>query len=49
MAVQTDGLSRRPHDNTELFSDAVKAICEAYLVNRDSCPYAENLVVTSAS
>ena len=44
-----DGLSRRPHDNTELFSDAVKAICEAYLVKRDSCPYAENLVVTSAS
>ena len=43
-----DGLSRRPHDNTELLSDAVKVICEAYLVKHDSCLYAANLVVTSA-
>ena len=43
-----DGLSRRPHDCTELFPEAVKAICEAYTVSRSSCPYAENYVVTSA-
>ena len=44
-----DGLSRSQHDNTELFSDTVKAICEAYLVKRGFCPYAENLLVISAS
>ncbi|MCU7858926.1 MAG: DDE-type integrase/transposase/recombinase, partial [Candidatus Thiodiazotropha sp. (ex Lucinoma kastoroae)] len=47
--TDADGLSRRPHDTVELFPDAVKAICEAYIVKRGSCPYAENLVVTSAS
>ena len=44
-----DGLSRRPQQNTELFPDAVKAICQAYTVKRDSCPYFETLVVSSAS
>ena len=43
-----DGLSRRPHVCTELFPEAVKAVCEAYTVSRSSCPYAENYVVTSA-
>ena len=44
-----DGLSRRPQQTTELFPDAVKAICQAYTVKRDTCPYFETLVVSSAS
>ena len=44
-----DVLSRRPHDTLELFPDVVKAICEAYSVQRGSYPYAKILVVTSAS
>ena len=44
-----DGLSRRPHETVELFANVIKAICEAYTVQRGSCPYAETLVVTSAS
>ena len=44
-----DGLSRRPHETVELFPNVIKAICEAYTVQRGSCPYAETLVVTSAS
>ena len=43
-----DGLSRRPYENTEIFSDVVKAICQAYTIKRDSCPYAETLEITCA-
>ena len=43
-----DGLSRKPHETQELFTEAVKAICQAYTVARGSCPYAENLVITSS-
>ena len=43
-----DGLSRRPQENTELFPEVVKAICQAYTVQRDTCPYAETLVLTSS-
>ena len=43
-----DGLSRRPYENIEIFSDVVKAICQAYTVKRDSCPYAETLEITCA-
>ena len=43
-----DGLSRRPQDNIELFSDAVKSICQAYTVKRGNCPYVEALVLTNA-
>ena len=39
-----DGLSRRPQETTEM-----KAISQAYLVARDSCPYAETLVITNQS
>ena len=39
-----DGLSRRPYENTEIFSDVVKA----YTVKRDSCLYAETLEITCA-
>ncbi|MCG8044577.1 MAG: RNase H-like domain-containing protein [Candidatus Thiodiazotropha endolucinida] len=42
-----DGLSRRPQDTEELFPDVISAICDALTVSRDSCPLAENLVVTS--
>lgn len=42
-----DGLSRRPYETVELFPDAVKAICQAYTVKRDSCPYVETLAVQS--
>ena len=44
-----DGLSRRPQEKTEIFPEVVKAICDAYIVKRETCPYAETLVVTSAS
>ena len=46
-----DGLSRRPQaqETTEMFPDVVKAISQAYIVSRDSCPYVENLVITSQS
>ena len=30
-------------------SDAVHAICRAYTVNRDTCPYVENLVLNCNS
>ena len=48
------GLSRRSRQTTELCPDAVKAICQkaicqAYMVKRDSCPYFETLDVSSAS
>ena len=43
-----DGLSRRPQQCTELFPDVVKAICQAYTVQRDSCPYFETLVVSNS-
>ena len=42
-----DGLSRRPQETTEMFPDVVKAISQAYLVSRDSCPYVETLVITN--
>ena len=44
-----DGLSRRPQETTEMFPDVVKAISQAYLVNRGSCPYVETLVITNQS
>ena len=44
-----DGLSRRPQETTEMFPEVVKAISQAYLVTRDSCPYAETLVITKQS
>ena len=46
-----DGLSRRPQvqETTEMFPEVVKAISQAYIVSRDSCPYVENLVITSQS
>ena len=44
-----DGLSRRPQETTEMFPDVVKAISQAYIVSRDSCPYVETLVITSQS
>ena len=46
-----DGLSRIPlaQETTEMFPDVVKAISQAYIVSRDSCPYVENLVITSQS
>ena len=37
-----DGLSRRPQETTEMFPEVVKAISQAYLVTRDSCPYARS-------
>ena len=44
-----DGLSRRPQNTTEMFSDVVQSICQAYTVQRDACPLAETLVITSGS
>ena len=44
--TDADGLSRRPQEKEELFPEAVKAICQAYTVNRGSCPYIENVLVT---
>ena len=44
-----DGLSRRPQETqetTEMFPEVVKAISQAYLVTRDSCPYIETLILT---
>ena len=32
-----------------MFPEVVKAISQAYLVTRDSCPYAEILVITNQS
>ena len=43
-----DGLSRRPHQNVELLPDIIQAVCSAYTVNRNNCPYVENLVITAA-
>ena len=33
--------------DAELFADAVKAICHAYTVKRDYCPYIETLIVSN--
>ena len=43
-----DGLSRRPQQTSQLFPEAVKAICQAYTVTRNSCPYFETLVVSNS-
>ncbi|MCG8113688.1 MAG: RNase H-like domain-containing protein, partial [Candidatus Thiodiazotropha taylori] len=40
-----DGLSRRPQET--MFPDAIKAICQAYTVKRDACPYVETLAVSN--
>ena len=32
----------------ELFPDVVKAVCQAYLVKRESCPLVETLIVSNA-
>ena len=42
-----DGLYRRPKETVQLFPDAVNSICQAYTVQRDSCPYVEILLVSS--
>ena len=42
-----DGLSRRPQETVQLFPYAVNSICQAYTVQRDSCPYVETLLVSS--
>ena len=36
--LDADSLSRKPHETQELFTEAVKAICQAYTVARGSCP-----------
>ena len=40
-----DGLSRKPQQTVQLFPEAVNAICEAYTVQRSTCPYVENFIV----
>ena len=47
--ADADGLSRKPQMIAELFPDAVKAICHAYTVKRDSCPYIETYIVSNDS
>ena len=42
-----DGLSRRPHETNEMFPDVVKAVCQAYTVKTDTCPYVETLVLNN--
>ena len=42
-----DGLSCRPQEVDQLFSEAVNSICSAYTVDRESCPYVETMVVSS--
>ena len=37
-----------PLQDVELFPDVVKAVCQAYLVVRESCPLVETLVVSNA-
>ena len=44
-----DGLSRKPQDTEEMFTDVVSAVSEALTVSRNGCPLAENLVVTSCA
>ena len=46
--ADADGLSRRPPQHVELFPDVVKAVCQAYLVERESCPLVETLIVSNA-
>ena len=41
-----DGLSRKPQQTVQLFPEAVNAICEAYTVQRNTCPYVENFIVS---
>ena len=43
-----NGLSRRPQQTSQLFPEAVKAICQAYTVTRNSCPYFETLVMSKS-
>ena len=40
-----DGLSRRPQEYEKMFPEVVNAICQAYIVMHEDCPYVENLVV----
>ena len=39
--ADADGLFRHPPQDVELFPDVVKAVCQAYLVERESCPLVE--------
>ena len=43
-----DGLSRRPPQVVELFPDVVKAVCQAYKIETESCPLVDTLVVSNA-
>ena len=44
-----DGLSRRPQYKIEMFPEVVSAICDALIIKRDNCPYAETLIVSSCA
>ncbi len=46
-----DGLSRRPQpvEQVEMFTDVVKAICNAALASRQEVPLAESLLITDAN
>ena len=46
--TDADGLFMHPLQDVELFPDAVKAVCQANLVERESCPLVETLVISNA-
>ena len=46
--TDADGLSRHPPQDVELFPDVVKVVCQAYVVERESCPLVETLLVLNA-
>ena len=41
-----DGLSRKPQQTVQLYPSAVNAICKAYTVQRNACPYVRNFIVS---
>ena len=46
--TEADGLFMHLPQDVELFPDVVKAVCQAYLVERESCPLVETLVISNA-
>ena len=46
--ADADGLFRHPPQDVELFPDVVKVVYLAYLVERESCPLVETLLVLNA-
>lgn len=44
--ADADGLSRRPTEEVEVSPKVIQSICSAYMADRESCPYFENVFLS---